>query len=174
MSFETQAPDFAPRKAESSSIPYLPWLIAGGVLLAVLAAVLLTSHKKPSAPGGLLPLDADANALAFSQLELSESSSLSGGKVTYVDGHVRNNGTRTITGAELQVVFANDVQMPPQIQPVPLTLVRTHEPYIDTEPVSAAPLKPGDEREFRLPFEEVSENWNQQLPLIRVVHLEAR
>jgi prepilin-type processing-associated H-X9-DG protein len=173
MSLDAQAPDFSPRKPEPSSTSYLPWLIAGGVVLAVLALVLLTSHKKAVPPGTLLPLDPNASALVFSQPELSESSSLSGANVTYLDGHVRNVGTKTITGAELQVVFANDVQMPPQVQAVPLSVIRTHEPYIDTQALSAAPLAPGEEREFRLPFEDVSENWNQQMPVIRVTHLEA-
>jgi hypothetical protein len=44
------------------------------------------------------------------------------------------------------------------------------EPYIDTEPVSAAPIKPGDDREFRLTFETVPENWNLQMPEVWVIH----
>jgi hypothetical protein len=44
------------------------------------------------------------------------------------------------------------------------------EPYIDIQPVSAAPLKPGDDREFRLTFETVPENWNLQMPEVRVIH----
>ena len=52
---------------------------------------------------------------------------------------------------------------------LPLSLIRAHEPYIDTEPLSVAPLKPGDEKEFRLIFESVPGNWNQMLPEIHVV-----
>jgi hypothetical protein len=48
------------------------------------------------------------------------------------------------------------------------------EPYIDTEPVSAEPLKPGDDREFRLTFETVPENWNQQMPEVRVIRVGVR
>jgi hypothetical protein len=36
--------------------------------------------------------------------------------------------------------------------------------------VSAAPLKPGDEQEFRLTFEAVPDNWNMQMPEVRVIH----
>ena len=50
----------------------------------------------------------------------------------------------------------------PQVETVPLTLIRTHEPYVDTEPVSAAPIKAGEVREFRLIFENIGANWNQQ------------
>jgi len=48
------------------------------------------------------------------------------------------------------------------------------EPYIDTEPMAADPLKPGDEREFRLTFETVPDNWNSQMPEVRVVGTELR
>ncbi|MGA2761684.1 MAG: DUF2393 family protein, partial [Candidatus Cybelea sp.] len=89
-------------------------------------------------------------------------------------GHVRNSGDRTITAATLQVVFQNDEQLAPQIDTVPLTLIRMREPYIDTEPVSAEPLKPGDDREFRLIFETVPQNWNTQMPEVRVIHTSLR
>jgi hypothetical protein len=107
--------------------------------------------------------------LGLSQLAMSESTSLSGGKSTYIDGHIHNTGNETVTGATLQVVFANDQAMPAQIETVPLSLIRTREPYVDTQPVSAAPLKPGDEREFRLIFESIPQNWNTQMPEIRII-----
>ena len=94
--------------------------------------------------------------------------------MTYVDGHVKNIGQRAIVEASLQVVFNNDVQMPPQVESAPLNLIRTHEPYIDTEPLSAAPLAPGEEREFRLAFEDISENWNQTNPTLRVTRVKLK
>ena len=109
--------------------------------------------------------------LAISGVAMSESTSLSGGKSTFLDGQVRNAGARTVTGVGVQVLFANDEGMPPQIATVPLMLIRTHEPYVDTEPVSADPLKPGQQREFRLTFEALPGNWNTQLPEIHLVRV---
>ena len=57
---------------------------------------------------------------------------------------------------------------------MPLTLIRTKDPYIDTQPVSANPLKPGDDREFRLTFETIPDNWNTQMPEVRVIHTDLR
>jgi hypothetical protein len=75
----------------------------------------------------------------------------------------------------LQVLFSlnapTTTQREVQIESVPLTLIRTHEPYIDTEPLSAAPLAPGDDREFRLIFENIAADWNQQVPDINPVHI---
>jgi hypothetical protein len=105
---------------------------------------------------------------------MSEAENLSGGKLTYLDGHVTNSGGRTITGVTVQVVFQNDEALAPQIDTIPLTLIRTRDPYIDIEPVSMAPLKPGDDREFRLTFETVPENWNTQMPAVRVIHTDPR
>jgi hypothetical protein len=74
----------------------------------------------------------------------------------------------------VQVLFQNEEQMPPQVETVPLTLIRTREPYVDTEPVRVEPLKSGDEREFRLIFESIPANWNMQMPEIRVIKVEKR
>ena len=103
-----------------------------------------------------------------------ESTSISGGKSTFIDGHIRNTGPRTVTGATVQVLFANSEALPPQIETQPLTLIRTREPYVDTQLVGAAPLAPGDGREFRLIFESIGSNWNQQLPAIHIVQVSTR
>ncbi len=113
-------------------------------------------------------------ACPLSQLAMSESTSLAGGKSTYIDGHIQNSGNRTVSGVTMQVIFRNDEAMPPRIDTVPLSIIRTREPYIDTQPVSAAPLKPGDGRDFRLIFESIPANWNMQLPEIRVIGVDAK
>jgi hypothetical protein len=48
------------------------------------------------------------------------------------------------------------------------------DPYIDTESISGNPIKPGEDREFRLIFESVPENWNTQMPQVRVIHIELK
>ena len=120
------------------------------------------------------PLDEYASSLVFSQIQMSESTSLSGGKSTFIDGHVRNAGAGTLTGATVQVLFMNSESLPPQIETLPLALIRTREPYVDTQPIAAAPLAPGEEREFRLIFESIGANWNQQLPEIHVIRTSKR
>jgi len=168
------APIFA-TKPERGSLPVAVWGIAGLVVALLVALLVVAGRKQPAAaPNTLQPADAYGASLPLSQLAMSESTNLSGGKLTYLDGHVRNTGDRTVTGATLQVVFQNDEQLAPQIDTVPLTLIRMREPYIDTEPVSADPLKPGDDREFRLIFETVPPNWNTQMPEVRVIHTSLR
>ncbi len=181
MSSQPGAPQHASRNAplfttptpEPSSNPLIAWGIAGAVILALLGAILLfTRHQPTPAANAVLPLAPYAPNLVFTQIAMSESTSLSGGKSTFIDGHVRNNGSRTVTSATVQVLFGNfDPAQPPQLETTPLTLIRTHEPYVDTEPISAAPLAPNDDREFRLIFEDISPNWNQQLPEIHPIQI---
>ena len=57
---------------------------------------------------------------------------------------------------------------------MPLSLIRTREPYVDTEPVSAAPIAPGGEADFRLIFENIGDNWNQQLPVMHAVQVSTK
>ena len=166
---------FESKPPEGGGVPVAAWGVAGLVVLVVLLGlVFATRHKSPAALNTIQPLAAYATELPLSQLAMSESTSLSGGKSTYIDGHIANHGSSTVTGVTVQVLFANDTGMPPQIETVPLLLIRTREPYVDTEPVSAAPLAPGAEADFRLIFEGINENWNQQTPQIHVTQTVTR
>ena len=130
------------------------WGVAALIVIVVVGAIVYAGRKKPApAPDTLQPADAYAASLPLSQFAMSESENLSGGKLTYLDGHVQQYGQSHRDRVTVQVVFQNDLALTPQIDTVPLTLIRMKEPYIDTEPVAAAPLKPGDDREFRLTFE---------------------
>lgn len=164
----------APRE-EKGGVPPAVWGAAALVVVVVLGVLaFLGRNKGPATPKTLQAQDAYAAHLPLSQLAMSEAESLSGGKLTYLDGHVQNTGDKTVSGVTVQVVFANEEQMPPTVETVPLTLIRMKDPYIDTQPVSAAPVKPGEDREFRLTFEAVPENWNQQMPEVRVIQTDLK
>jgi len=166
-----EAPIFAEELEERGGFPLAAWGVAALIVVVIVGALVSYGWKKPvPAPSTLLPADAYAASLPLTQFAMSESANLSGGKQTYLDGHIGNSGDRTVTAVTVQVVFRNDEDLAPQIDTLPLTLIRVKEPYIDIEPVSAAPLKPGDDREFRLTFETVPENWNLQMPEVRVIH----
>jgi len=163
---------FGSRPPERAPIPVAAWAIAGLVVLAVVVGLLFVGHRKPSAAlNSIQPLAPYAASLSLSQLAMSESTSLSGGKSTFVDGHIQNNGNQTVTGITVQVIFRNDESMPPQVETLPVSLIRTRQPYIDTQPVSAAPLKPGDGQDFRLIFEDISANWNMQMPEVHAIQV---
>jgi hypothetical protein len=105
---------------------------------------------------------------------MSESANLAGGKVTYLDGHIANTGSRTVTGIAVQVLFRNGAHEVAQNETQPLKLIRVRQPYVDLQAVSAAPLKPGDERDFRFIFDSVSPDWDGALPGLRIVRVEGK
>ncbi len=165
---------FASKPPQGGGVPVMAWAVAGLAVLVVVVVLVITGRHKTVVPNTLQPLSPYAASLQLSQLAMSESTSLSGGKSTYVDGHIQNTGGQTVTGITVQVIFRNDEAMPPQIETLPLALIRTREPYVDTQPVSVAPLKPGEERDFRLIFEAIAANWNGQMPEIRIILVETR
>lgn len=155
----------------------MPLAIAAGVVVVVAAIVIfMTQHGKGGAtvtPVSAAP-DPYAANLPISDLKMSESSNLAGGKVTYIDGRITNTGNKTVTGISAQVLFRNAANEVAQNETQPVKWIRTRDPYVDLEPVSAAPLKPGDGQDFRLIFDAVSPGWNGVYPEIRIVHVDAK
>lgn len=166
------APLFAAPKTEAKSFPTVPAAIAAGVVVIAVLALVLVGRRSaaPAAPTTLQPAAAYAASLPLSGIEMSESQSFSGAKQMYIDGHITNNGSATVSGVTVQVVFGN-VSGAPHIETTPLMLIRSREPYIDTEPVSAEPIAPGKTADFRLTFESVDENWDQQQPEVRIIRV---
>ncbi|MGA3068928.1 MAG: DUF2393 family protein, partial [Terracidiphilus sp.] len=107
-------------------------------------------------------------------LAMSEAGNLAGGKITYLDGHIANTGSRTVTGVTVQVLFRTFAREVAQNETQPLKLIRIRDPYVDVEPVSAAPLKPGGEQDFRLIFDGVSPDWDGAYPEVRILRVETR
>jgi hypothetical protein len=105
---------------------------------------------------------------------MSESGNLAGGKVTYLDGHIVNQGDRTVTSITVQVLFRDYAHEVAQNETQPLNLVLMREPYIDVGPVSTAPITPGGEQDFRLIFDWVTPHWDRAYPEIRILRVETK
>jgi len=155
----------------------MPMAIAAGAVLIVAAIVIfMLEHGKgrTTVTPVSATLDVYAGSLPITNVVMSESSNLAGGKVTYIDGHIANNGNKTVTGVSVQVLFRNAANEVAQNETQSLRLIRTRDPYVDLEPVSAAPLKPGDVRDFRMIFDSITQDWNGVYPEIRIVHVDAK
>jgi Protein of unknown function (DUF2393) len=151
-------------------------IAAAAVVIIAVVVILVLEHGKGS--GTVTPISAApdkyAASLPITGLQMSESSNLAGGKVTYLDGRIANTGDRTVSGITVQVLFRNVAKEVAQNETQPLKLIRAREPYVDTESVSAAPLKPGDQHDFRLIFDAVSPDWDGAYPEIRIVRVDAK
>lgn len=154
----------------------MPLGIAAAVI--IVAGVMVVLMTRGRGPATVTPISAQpdpyAASLPISDVKMSESSNLAGGKVTYIDGRITNNGGKTVTGVSMQVLFRNPANEVAQNETQSVKWIRTRDPYVDLEPVSAAPLKPGEGREFRLIFDAVTEGWNGVYPEMRIVHVDAK
>lgn len=155
---------------------WIPLVVAAAVVVAIVAAILFLNHGKTGAT--VTPISAKpdpyASSLVISNLAMSQSSNLVGGQVTYVDGHIVNRGNKTVTGITVQVLFRDPAHEVAQNETQEMKFIRMRDPYIDVEPVSAAPLKPGDGQDFRLIFDTLTEDWDGAYPEIRIVRVETK
>ena len=150
----------------------LPWIIAlAVVLIAIIALVVVSRRHEPANSGGagLAPPDPYAASLPITNLRMSQAGNMAGSQTTYIDGQIANTGPKTVTAITVQVAFHGFTNPIAKKETMPLPLIRMREPYVDTQPVSAAPLAPGDTRDFRLIFDNIPEDWNQTYPEIRII-----
>jgi hypothetical protein len=156
---------------------WLPLVIAAAAVLlvaAVVVAVLEHGKRTPTVAPVSAAADPYAANLPISGLQMSESANLAGGKVTYLDGHIGNQGNKTVTAISVQVLFRNSAQEVAQNETQQLKIIRTRDPYVDVEPVSLAPLKPGDQRDFRLIFDAVTPDWDGAYPQLRILQVQTQ
>jgi len=162
------------KNPERNWLPLVAASCVVGAIAAVAVFMMEREHRGPTVTAISTPVDPNASSLAISNLAMSESSNLSGGKVTYLDGRIQNKGSRTVTGVTVQVLYRDFAHEVVNNYTQPLTLVRMREPYVDTEPVSAAPLSPGAEADFRLIFEGVKADWDGAYPEIRILRIDSK
>ncbi len=162
-----------PFSAGSSHTPnakerdWRPWIVALVAVAVVAGLALLLGRQDARSRATGAGVDPYATNLIFSNVHVSQASNFAGDQLTYVDGTVTNRGNKLVTSVMVRVMFPNDVGEPPQAKQLPLSLIRMTEPYVDTESVSAAPLKSGSSRDFRLIFDDVSSLWNQHPPAVQ-------
>jgi uncharacterized protein DUF2393 len=155
--------------SQEKSFPTAAVAVAAVVVVIAIVAMLVMGRHGSGAGNGA----AYAANLELTNLQPSQSESLSGGRSTYLDGHIVNHGNQTVTAVTVEAAFGVDGGQP-QTQTAPVSVIRTREPYVDTQPLSAAPLAPGASADFRLIFEGVGDNWDQKPPTVGVVQVSTK
>ena len=141
-------------------------VVAIAVVVAIAAIVAVVLREVPRANSGPPPYAAN---LKFSDLKMSQAQNFVGATVTYVDGTITNAGDKTITHGIVRVTFKDSYDQVAQVEDVPVKVLQTGGPYLDTADLSVAPLAPSQRKQFRLIFEHLSEQWNQAYPELKIV-----
>lgn len=140
-------------------------LVAIAVVVGVAGTVALILREAPRQKAGPPPYAAN---LKFSDLKMSQAQNFVGATVTYIDGTLTDSGDKTVTHAVVQVTFQDLYGQVAQIETVPVKVLQTGGPYLDTVDLTVSPLSPGQSKQFRLIFEHLSGQWNQAYPDLQI------
>ena len=146
-------------------------LIAIAVIVAVAGIAAVILREAPRTNPGPPPYAAN---LKFSDLKMSQAQNFVGATVTYIDGTLTNAGDKTVTHAAVQVTFKDLYNQVAQIENVPVKVLQSGGPYLDTVDLTVSPLAPGQSKSFRLIFEHLSEQWNQAYPDLQITDVTAK
>jgi hypothetical protein len=130
-------------------------------LLPVLGGLIWYANKRASEPApvpGVASADAKAYVqnLKLSGVEMKATENFAGGAVVEIVGNITNSGDRSISRVELSCIFY-DVSG--------LVVLKERVPIV------RSPLRPGETKPFRLPFEGVPQSWNQALPSLVIAQI---
>ena len=129
-------------------------LFVGGVF----AWVVTRSTPSSTLPSALTPeAKAYVRNLALSEVSMKATESYVKQMVTEIEGKITNNGGRTVKLAEVHCIFYNSYGE---------MVLRERVPIIKSV------LRPGESRDFRLPFDTIPASWNNQLPQLVIARIE--
>jgi hypothetical protein len=126
--------------------------LAGGLLWYV-------NRAKPVETASPLSTDAKAYVrnLQLTGVSMKATESYVGQTVTEIEGKIANAGIRTVRHADVYCIFYNSYGE---------VILRERVPIV------ASPLKPGEARDFRLPFDDIPAGWNNQMPQLVIARIE--
>jgi hypothetical protein len=144
-------------QAKSVSVP----LVIVLALIPVLGAAIWYANKRaaeppPPPPAATAEAKAYVKNLKLSGVDMKATENYAGAAVVEIVGNITNNGDRPLARVDLSCIFYDVNGM---------VVLRERVAIVKT------PLKPGETRPFRLPFEGVSQNWNQALPQMVIAQI---
>jgi len=144
----------------------------GAAIVALIVGGIFFLVRGDHAPQPTTP-DAYAANLQISDIKMSRAENMAGGAVTYIDGKLTNAGNKTVTDARVETTFLSSMNEVAQKEQSSLRVMKHNGVYDDAVELAAAPLGPGESAQFRLIFEHISIQWNQNFPEIQVLRVAA-
>ena len=141
----------------------LPVYIALGLALVGASAswYFIRTAPQPAAPLTLTPEAKQyLKFLPLSDIEIKDTESYLGQRVFEIRGKITNTGDRAIRVVEVFCVFHDAYGQVVLRQRLPILSGRM------------GGLKPSESKSFRLPFDAISTNWNQQMPQLVIAAIQ--
>lgn len=133
----------------------VPVYIAGALAVLGLIVFLYIQYVEKHTPADA-PLTPEAKAyvgnLKLSDVDIKANKSYLNQMVVEINGKIGNAGDRALDTVEIYCVFYDSYGQ---------LVLRSRVPIVSPR---MGGLKPGETKSFRLPFDEIPESWNQQMP----------
>jgi hypothetical protein len=164
---------FSPAKQETPTRNWTPFLIALAAVLLAGAVIVLLARNKSEAGPQVNPYTA---RLQLSNPKMSAAENYVGGTVTYLDADITNTGDKTLTGADMKLVFKNSMGQVVQTETLPLHVLVESKMggYPDLGDLARLPIAPGRTRTVRMTLEHISADWNQNYPQMQLANLKLK
>ncbi len=138
-------------------------LIAAGLAALVLLTAGLYLKRPVPQPDRQVPATAEVKAyvsnLQLSDVTMQATDNLMGQSVIEVQGKIANSGSRSLASVDVYCLFLDINGREVARQRLPIV------------PAKRTPLKPGETRTFRLPFDTIPDGWNQALPRMVIARI---
>jgi hypothetical protein len=132
-------------------------------ILIVGALGWLTFGPKPAPPPPPVLTEEAKDYLEHLQLDnvhMQAAESMANNRVVEILGAIKNQGSRTVKLAEVTCVFRDYNEK---------EIKRERLPIVGG---TGGPLGPGDTKSFRLPFDDIPDDWNQVMPTLVIAQIQ--
>jgi hypothetical protein len=164
---------FAPTKEQAQERNWMPIIVGLAVVLVVVGIIVGLTRNKAAAPQQVDPYIA---RLQISNPRLSAAENYVGGTVTYLDASITNTGDKSLTGADMKLVFKNSMDQVVQRETMPLHVLVENQMggYPDLVDLSRSPIAPGQTKTVRMTLEHISADWNNGTPEMQLANLKLK
>jgi hypothetical protein len=143
-------------------ISYAPIAIGIVSLLLLAAAYIYLTRSRPEGePESQASPEAKAYVknLGLSDVKMQAAENFMQQRVLEVSGKISNNGDRPLEAVDVYCLFYGaDGRL-------------VHRERVPIVRAKSKPLSPGETRDFRLPFDSLPPNWNQEMPHLVVAQI---
>lgn len=146
---------------QKKQIPLAPLVIGAIVVIALIGALIYLNKPVPRRPE--TPASPEAKAylpnLELSKVTMQASENFMKQQVVEIQGQIGNKGARPLQSVDVYCIFYG---------------VDGRQVYRERVPIVQAtnsPLRPGEVRRFRLPFDTLPDGWNQAMPRMVIAQI---